>query len=158
MMRQQQHMQQPMMQQQPVQQPMMQQPMVYCAHCGATPAAAVTIRGHRGFIVFMQFLRMSGPFCRDCGLSTYRRMTVESAWLGWWGVASSIINPITMLINLAAYNSISKLAPPLPGMPGRPMDPGKPLFQRPGALGLLIPIVVPLLLILLSVLGSAGSA
>ncbi|MFF3568708.1 hypothetical protein [Nocardia jiangxiensis] len=145
---------------QQIQQPMMaqQQPMLYCAHCGATPAAAVDVRGHRGLLVFMQFLRMPGPFCRDCGLATYRRMTVESVWLGWWGPMSMFINPLTMLFNLFAYNSIAKLAPPVPGMPGRPMDPGKPLFQRPAALGFLIPIVLTTVILTAIVISSTGSA
>ncbi len=130
-----------------------QLPALYCRHCGATPAAAVDIRGHRGFIVFMQFLRMSGPFCRDCGLATYRRMTLENVWLGCWGPMSMFINPLTMLINLIAYNSIAKLAPPIPGMPGRPLDPGKPLFQRPAALGFLLPIAAWSLILTAMVIG-----
>ncbi|MFI9510087.1 hypothetical protein [Nocardia sp. NPDC052566] len=115
---------------------------VYCAYCGATPAARVDIRGHRGFLIMMQFLKQPGPFCRDCGIATYRRMTIESAWIGWWGFASFVINPITMLINLAARAQIGRLAAPLPGSHYQPMDPGKPLYLRPGLLGLLIPVLV----------------
>src|SRR5690349_5367533 len=46
-----------------------------CRFCGCVPAANVTFRGHQGMIVIMRFLRLEGPFCRDCGLSTFRRMT-----------------------------------------------------------------------------------
>ncbi|WP_280258795.1 LppU/SCO3897 family protein [Nocardia wallacei] len=117
---------------------------VYCAYCGATPAAPVDFRGHRGMLIVMQFLRQPGPFCRDCGLATYRRMTVESAWLGWWGFLSLVINPITMLINLPGRSTVAALAPPIPGSPRQPMDPGKPLLRRPAALGLLLPVAAAL--------------
>ncbi|MET7771368.1 hypothetical protein [Nocardia sp. NPDC005366] len=103
---------------------------VYCAYCGSTPAASVDIRGHRGFIFFMQFLKSPGPFCRDCGLATYRRMTVESMWIGWWGFLSAVINPVTMLINIPARSRITELPPPIPGGPRIPMEPGKPLYER----------------------------
>ncbi|MBB5916111.1 hypothetical protein BJY24_005023 [Nocardia transvalensis] len=115
---------------------------VYCAYCGATPAARVDFRGHRGLLIVMQFRRQPGPFCRDCGLATYRRMTVDSAWLGWWGLLSVVINPTTMLINLPARATVAALAPPAPGSPRQPMDPGKPLLHRPAALGLLIPVTI----------------
>ncbi|MFJ1459342.1 hypothetical protein [Nocardia sp. N2S4-5] len=113
---------------------------LYCLHCGATPAAAVTIRSHRGFILMMQFVRMPGPFCRDCGLATLRRMTIQSVWFGWWGPLSLFINAITILSNMSAHSRIAQLPPPIPGMPGRPMDPGPPLFRRLGAIGFLIPL------------------
>ncbi|MBB5915970.1 hypothetical protein BJY24_004882 [Nocardia transvalensis] len=113
---------------------------LYCLHCGGTPAAAVTIRSHRGFILWMQFVRMPGPFCRDCGLATLRRMTIESVWLGWWGPLSLLINAVTIIANMGAHSRIDQLPPPIPGMPGRPMDPGKPLFHRPGAIGFAIPL------------------
>lgn len=103
---------------------------VYCAYCGSMPAARVDIRGHRGFVIFMQFLKSPGPFCRDCGLATYRRMTVESMWIGWWGFLSAVVNPVTMLINLGSRSTLTKLPPPIPGGPRIPMQPGKPLFHR----------------------------
>ncbi|GAB2719246.1 hypothetical protein [Nocardia thraciensis] len=128
---------------------------LYCQHCGATPAAAVTIRSHRGFILMMQFVRMPGPFCRDCGLATLRRMTIESVWLGWWGPLSLFINGITIVSNMSAHSRIAQLPPPIPGMPGRPMDPGRPLFRRPGSIGFLIPLGILLwFLVILPLLSS----
>ncbi|WP_280265976.1 hypothetical protein [Nocardia wallacei] len=114
----------------------------YCTHCGGTPAVPVTIYGHRGLVLWMRFLRRSGPFCRDCGLAIYRQMTLENVWRGWWGPFSVFINAVTMLFNLLTYRDITKLPPPIPGMPGRPMSPGKPLFRRPVAFGFLIPAVL----------------
>ncbi len=99
----------------------------------------------------MQFVKQPGPFCRDCGTATYRRMTVESALIGWFGIVSMVANPITMLMNIAPARRIRALPAPIPGSPRRPLDPGKPIYRRAGILGLLIPIVG------LSVLVFAGS-
>lgn len=113
-----------------------------CRFCGSVPAVEATFRGHQGFLVIMRFLKLQGPFCRTCGIATHRKMTADSAWQGWWGIASMLINPITMLINLPNRAKVNKLGEPVPGAPGRPMDPGKPLFQRVAVLGLLIPVLV----------------
>ncbi len=129
----------------------------YCVQCGGTPAAPVTVRGHRGRLLWMTFLHRTGPFCRDCGLAIYRRMTLENVWLGWWGPFSMFINAATMLFNTLTYREIARLAPPIPGMPGKPLDPGKPLFRRPAALGFLIPAALVSLAIAL-IVTSAGSS
>lgn len=129
----------------------------YCVQCGGTPAAPVTVRGHRGRLLWMTFLHRTGPFCRDCGLATYRRMTLENVWLGWWGPFSIFINAATMLFNTLTYREIARLAPPVPGMPGKPLDPGKPLFRRPAAFGFLIPAVLVALAITLIVTNTGAS-
>jgi hypothetical protein len=116
----------------------------FCRFCGSAPAVEATIRGHQGFLVIMKFLKLQGPFCRTCGIAAHRDMTTKSLWQGWWGIASMIINPITMLINLPQRAKINKLAEPIPGAPGQPMNPGKPVFQRPAILGLLLPVIVAL--------------
>ncbi len=113
-----------------------------CRYCGSVPAVQATIRGHQGFLVFMRFLRSEGPFCRNCGISTHRSMTANSLWQGWWGIGSALINPITMLMNLPQRAKINKLAPPMPGGPGQPMNPGRTVFLRPAILGLLLPVLV----------------
>ena len=124
-----------------------------CRFCGSVPAVSATVRGHQGFLIVMRFLKLEGPFCRSCGIATHRDMTAKSLWQGWWGIGSSIINPITMLINLPQRAKFNQLAEPVPGAPGRPMDPGKPLFRRPAILGFLVPIAV-IALIVLSVQGN----
>jgi hypothetical protein len=130
---------------------------IYCVLCGSTPAAPVNFRAHRGLILLMQFRTARGPFCRDCGLATFRRMTGDSLWQGWWGPLSSVINPITMLINLGGRATVSRLSPPIPGGPYRPLDPGRPLFQRPQILGLLVPVVAIGVIVAAVVAGSSSS-
>ncbi|MFI5707494.1 toxin-antitoxin system, toxin component [Kribbella sp. NPDC051620] len=113
-----------------------------CRFCGGAPAVEATVRGHQGFLVMMRFLKLQGPFCKTCGTAATRDMTAKSMWQGWWGVGSMIINPITMLMNLGTSSKFKNLPEPAPNPPGRPMDPGKPLFNRPAVLGLLIPIAL----------------
>jgi hypothetical protein len=105
-----------------------------------------TVRGHQGMIILMRFLKLRGPFCRTCGIASVRDMTSKSLWQGWWGVGSSIINPITMLMNIGPMQKFKRLPEPTPG-PGQPMNPGKPLFQRPAILMLLLPIAFVAILI-----------
>lgn len=117
-----------------------------CRFCGGFPAEQATVRGHQGMIILMRFLKLQGPFCRTCGIASVRDMTSKSLWQGWWGIGSSIVNPITMLMNIGPMQKFKRLPEPQPG-PGRPMDPGKPLFRRPAILMLLLPIVVVALLV-----------
>ena len=129
-----------------------------CRCCGCGPAADVNFRGHQGMIVIMRFLTQRGPFCRDCGLATFRQMTARTLVQGWYGYASFIITPFTVLINLLRRGKVANLpAPqPLPGVPSRaPLDPGAPLLARPSAIiGLAIPFVLFMLLIVLIVASS----
>jgi hypothetical protein len=128
-----------------------------CRFCGCVPAADVTFRGHRGMIVLMQFLHLKGPFCRDCGLSTFRDMTAKTLIQGWYGYGSFVITPITVLINVARHGKVANLPAPQPPPSGdhrHPMDPGPPLMSRPSALiGLMVPFLLVILLIVLASLG-----
>ena len=123
-----------------------QMPMVSCRLCGSVPAVDTTFRGHQGMVVIMRFLRFEGPFCRDCGLGTFRHMTSRTLVQGWYGYGSFICTPFTVLINLIRRGKVAKLAPPQPNPfgPSRPpMNPGKRLLARPMTwIGLCIPIVV----------------
>ena len=112
-----------------------------CRFCGGYPAADATVRGHQGMIILMRWLKLTGPFCRTCGIASVRDMTAKSLWQGWWGIGSAIINPFIMLMNIGPMQKFKGLPEPTPG-PGRPMDPGKPLFQRPVIAMLLLPIAL----------------
>ncbi|MFI8364455.1 hypothetical protein ACIGD1_30410 [Streptomyces sp. NPDC085612] len=131
-----------------------------CSLCGAWPAAPATVRGHQGLIVLMRFLSARGPFCRDCGLATYRRMSSDTLWQGWWSPLSLVATPVTLLMNLGPRAAFRRLAPPSGGF--RPaLDPGKPLWCRAPALLVLTPLAllalaVPALLLLGLVVGDDG--
>ena len=136
-------------------------PQTQCRLCGCVPAADVTFRGHRGMVFIMQFLHLRGPFCRDCGLATFREMTAKTLIQGWYGYASSIITPITVLINVFRRGKVANLQPPQPpahGPYGRPRDPGPPLLSRPSALiGLFIPVALIILLITIIAVQAAST-
>lgn len=130
-----------------------------CRVCGCVPTADVTFRAHRGMIILMQFRRKEGPFCRDCGLAIFRQMTAESLIQGWWGYASSVINTVTVLINLARRGKVANLPAPQPPADGRPyrrpLDPGQPLYARPAAVvGALLPFVA--VLVFVALIASSG--
>ncbi|KJY44164.1 hypothetical protein [Streptomyces sp. A1547] len=135
--------------------PPMPQAPYGCRVCGAGPAVQATVRGHQGMFVLMRFLRQEGPFCRDCGLATYRTMSADTLWQGWWGPLSVFITPVTVLLNLGARSRFVKLAPPAGGiLPS--LRPGKPLWRRPPALVFLAATVLiaftPPLLVLLGLM------
>ncbi|GAB1692848.1 hypothetical protein [Krasilnikovia sp. M28-CT-15] len=119
-------------------------PVTACRFCGCVPAVPVTFRGHQGFLVVMRFLSMPGPFCRDCGLATFRAMTSRTLIQGWYSFVSLFAAPLTVLINLSRRNRVASLPAPQPNPygPSRPpMDPGPRLLHRPMTIiGLAIPI------------------
>ena len=118
-------------------------PLVRCRMCGSTPAEMVTYRRHTGMLLLMRFSGTAGPFCRDCGLHTFRKAQAYTLLAGWWGWASFFIAPITMLVNLARRGRVAKLAPPSNAAPGyQPADPGRPVYQRLAIAGLLVPVLV----------------
>ncbi|GAA2228626.1 MULTISPECIES: LppU/SCO3897 family protein [Kitasatospora] len=112
-----------------------------CRFCGGFPAVDVTVRGHQGIIVIMRFLRQPGPYCHTCGIAMVRDMSARSLVQGWWSYCSGIINIITLLRNLGAYNKIKALPPAAPGPLGPQLNPGVPLTKRPAMLMLLFPIL-----------------
>jgi hypothetical protein len=84
-------------------------------------------------------------------------MTANTLIRGWYGYASSVITPITVLINLIRRGKVASLPAPMPPPSGpsrHPLDPGAPLMARPVALiGLAIPVVVILLIVVLTAIG-----
>ncbi|GAA4603872.1 hypothetical protein BJY16_004776 [Actinoplanes octamycinicus] len=127
------------------------QGMLACRFCGSVPAVQTKFRGHQGMLVLMRFLSNEGPFCRDCGLGVFRHMTSRTLIQGWYGYASFIITPFTVLMNLFRRTSVANLPAPQPNPygPSRPpMDPGPRLLQRPMTwAGLLVPFALAALII-----------
>lgn len=117
--------------------------MVRCRLCGAVPALAATVRGHRGLLLVMQFRSLPGPFCRDCGIAAVRKVSGETLWQGWWGIASLVVTPVVLLMNLVLRIRLDRLpSPARPYGSPPPIPAGRPLYQRLSALGLLVPIAL----------------
>lgn len=125
-----------------------QQPMgLGCRFCGGFPAIEATVRGHQGLLILMRFKSLKGPFCRTCGIAVHREMTTRTMWQGWWGYLSFLITPFVLLYNFGPRSKFNRLPAPQGGF-RPPSDPGKPIFLRPGALGLLAPGFVLFVLVL----------
>lgn len=127
-----------------------------CSNCGSYPAADVNLRGHRGLVLWMEFQKEKGPFCRSCGLSEYRDMTSGTLAGGWWSPFSLVIAPYVLIGNFDAYTQIRALEEPVPGSPRSPMTVGAPVHRRPAILGLLVPLVVVAAIVLWAVAARSG--
>ncbi|UGT44698.1 hypothetical protein LTV02_15445 [Nocardia yamanashiensis] len=91
----------------------------------------------------MQFRKLPGPYCKTCGLASFRQMTAESLVEGWWGPISFVLcNPVTILVNLVNRAWLNGLGEPIPGQPRLPLNPGKPLTRRWQVAGFLIPLLL----------------
>jgi hypothetical protein len=107
-----------------------------CRICGSGPAAPATFRAVVGAVFMHTIWTTHGPYCRDCGLHTFRRQTTKTLTGGWCSVGAIILTPIFLLMNIVARGKVANLPAPQPRTDGRgqaPLDPGPPVFQRPGA-------------------------
>jgi len=106
---------------------------VRCRFCGSMPAVPMTVYEHNGYLVLMTFKNLKGPFCRNCGLHVWRRMTNATLLRGWLGFISFFVAPLTALVNLVNLRKLTSLPAPDPASSVRPpADPGPGLFGRPG--------------------------
>lgn len=109
---------------------------VACRLCGSGPAAPATFRAVVGAIFMHTMWTAQGPYCRDCGLHTFRRQTAKTLTGGWCSIGAIILTPFFLLMNIVARGKVADLPAPQPRPDGRghaPLDPGPPLFHRPGA-------------------------
>jgi hypothetical protein len=105
-----------------------------CRLCGSGPAAQATFRAVVGAAIMHTIWTAPGPYCRDCGMHTFRRQTAKTLAGGWASVGAIILTPFFLLMNLSARGKVAGLPAPQRGMDGRaPLDPGPPLLHRPAA-------------------------
>lgn len=110
------------------------QPGLICQRCGLAPAAPVTFRIHRGFLVAMSFQKVPGILCRSCGISVFRESQTQTLARGWWsGLSLFLFAWTTLAANLVARRKILRL-PPSSAPPGYPRpEQGPPIRRRPAA-------------------------
>src|SRR5438105_11194774 len=94
--------------------PYAQPGVIRCRFCGSVPAVPMTIYEHNGYLILMTFKNLKGPFCRDCGLNVWRRMTDATLLRGWLGMFSFFIAPVTALINVVNCSKLTFLPAPDP--------------------------------------------
>ncbi|MDN3352611.1 hypothetical protein [Actinomadura sp. DC4] len=134
-----------------------QQGQVSCRICGNGPAAPATFRAVVGAVIMHTIWTAPGPYCRDCGMHTFRRQTTKTLTGGWCSVGAIILTPFFILMNVSARGKVANLPAPQPRMDGRgqrPLDPGAPVFHRPGAY--VYPALVTFLLFLI-IIGNLSS-
>ncbi|MGC4857278.1 hypothetical protein ACLQ24_28905 [Micromonospora sp. DT4] len=120
-----------------------------CQFCGSHPAAHVSFQSMTSIVILYVVSAQRGWMCRTCGLSLYRHYTNKTLLAGWWGIGVIGI-PIFLGVDRFRLRRILRLSPPQP-TPGvaahlpAPLDPGKPVIRRPGAIVSLILLTLFLL-------------
>jgi hypothetical protein len=108
-----------------------------CIICASAPTATVTLRAITGIAVIYTITTMRGALCANCGLYYFRRLTTRMLVGGLFSIIPIVAGPFFMLWNLTQRAKIIKLGPPQrhPHATNAPppLDPGRPVFRRPGA-------------------------
>jgi hypothetical protein len=105
-----------------------------CMVCGGTPATPVELRTVVALVLFGITRTFRGIYCRDCGLAMFRQRMSATLLTGWWGFIHFFINLYAILTNLSARSQLMRLAPPTRDPGASFLDPGRPVFLRPGFL------------------------
>jgi hypothetical protein len=114
-----------------------------CRYCTSVPAIEVKFRRSAGIIFGWQTGTVSGAFCRDCGIATFRNFTAYTLVLGWWSVLAVFISPVVMFLNMLAVLNIRDLNPPVFTATGhRRLPMGRPVYERWQIVGVLVPVTV----------------
>jgi len=75
-----------------------------CDSCGVrAPTKYAAFHQHIGAIVLMFHQRYRGNLCRDCIDNVFRRTTLTTLGLGWWGMISMIVTPCVLIHNVVRY-------------------------------------------------------
>ena len=122
-----------------------------CRFCGCQPAVNARLRTETGKVLWRTRRALDGPFCRDCGLSTFRYMTNRTLITGWWGFISFFANCTSLFGNLEAWRRFTRLSDPRPtpgvvGLSPRPLATGPSLWRRPGVYFAAVVLVVVILI------------
>jgi Protein of unknown function (DUF2510) len=102
-----------------------------CQQCGAVPALTVKLHGHIGMVILQRFLTYRGRFCRDCGISQFRRVQKQLLLLGWWGFISFFVTIVNIGQNLFTFSRLRSLGAPQNRL-ANPASPGGSVFASPG--------------------------
>jgi hypothetical protein len=112
-----------------------------CLRCGRTPTAQVRIYGTHAIPGSASDRVVDGPFCRDCGVATFRQATESLLAPRWKPIASLATAPFDAIINIGARYRVGKLSPPATAAADAP-PPGRPLLLRWRTMGAVIPLAI----------------
>jgi len=75
-----------------------------CEACGVYgPVQHATYHQNTGMLFMRQHRRAGGAFCRRCHSRVFWRLTLHTAFLGWWGTISFVLTPIFLINNTALF-------------------------------------------------------
>lgn len=76
-----------------------------CERCGRdAPCEKVSFHQHVGLVVLWVHRRYAGHYCRSCVGELFRKTTLITGLLGWWGVVSFFITLLFALpVNVTSY-------------------------------------------------------
>jgi hypothetical protein len=77
-----------------------------CDRCGgAAETRDVAYREHLGLVLLRLETETRGTFCRPCERETFWQSTLNTVMAGWWGLASLLAAPKTVLQNVRTYSA-----------------------------------------------------
>jgi hypothetical protein len=113
-----------------------------CRNCDRTPTVDTTFRSLAATRRSWIMKRQSGPFCRDCGIASFRAMTARTFVKGWWNPGAVFAATYIVIVNTVRRRKVAALLTPQFEVAGRHPSPvGNPLFLRRESLGALVPVV-----------------
>lgn len=108
------------------------------------------MRQHVGLILWGIRRTFRVVCCRDCGLAFFRQKQNLTLLTGWWGWISLIFyNPWAIIGNIVQRTYVMRLPAPVRPAGAVAVDPGRPVYLRPG---LILTCAVALVVVLLIVL------
>lgn len=115
-----------------------------CEACDATPTAHFVFTQLTAYVVARNVRTVDRHLCRDCARAIGRTMQSRTLITGWWGIFAFVHNLGAVALNAVGLRRAEALSPPTragyaeANVPT--LDPGKPVFQRPG--GILLSLVL----------------
>lgn len=75
-----------------------------CQICGQMePSAQAEFHENIGMFFQRHEKHITGRFCRDCAKKYFKKYTITTLILGWWGVISLFLSPIYIIGNIYNY-------------------------------------------------------
>ncbi len=75
-----------------------------CQVCGSlAPTKYVEFYQNVGMILARQYSSMKGRLCKKCINREFKKRTLTTLFLGWWGTISFIITPFYLINNVARF-------------------------------------------------------
>ena len=75
-----------------------------CQLCGSlAPTKNVEFHQNIGMIFARQYSTAKGRFCKKCINQEFKKKTLTTLFLGWWGTISFIITPFYLINNVVRF-------------------------------------------------------